>query len=420
MTLDVVKYPVGLDTRVEDISTLMRSDTEGVTRIGIHGMGGVGKITLAKAVYNRYYFRFQGSCFLENVMEASGITKGLVSLQPKLVNDFLKCRNINIDNVDQGIELLRARICSIKILIVIDDLDNSMPLDFLVGPFASGSILIITTRNDDLLDALKVEARYKVNELDKHGACQKALGHPGGGPSLDTCKQSTQARRPLLPRSNNPDLKIPNQQLHLIYAQKIQGRRQTEPPAHRSYHLALEGGALYPWVSVPLDSPSSANSQESPHLKPIHICSLKSWSVVCTIVVMARPGKNTAGRPSASTHIQEQDPSQDQEPRGDRETLQEQPLTQHTPVRDARNVIELNQYKYTNVPVAEEHMANLTRHELAEAIRLYRDEQARLQIEYEQDESKKSPGILSNPGDLSLTESELRQKRIKRNLVRRR
>ncbi|XP_074351480.1 uncharacterized protein LOC141690592 [Apium graveolens] len=31
-------------------------------------------------------------------------------------------------------------------------------------------------------------------------------------------------------------------------------------PTHRSYHLALNGGALHLWVSVPLDSLSSANS----------------------------------------------------------------------------------------------------------------------------------------------------------------
>ncbi|KAL8121879.1 hypothetical protein AgCh_018569 [Apium graveolens] len=60
--------------------------------------------------------------------------------------------------------------------------------------------------------------------------------------------------------------------------------------------------------------------------------------------------------------------------------------------RDARNVIELNQYKYTNVPVAEEHMANLTSHELAEAIRLNRDEQAWAQIEYEQDDEQEESG----------------------------
>ncbi|KAL8156871.1 hypothetical protein AgCh_001827 [Apium graveolens] len=80
------------------------------------------------------------------------------------------------------------------------------------------------------------------NTPDKHGTCQRPLGHSGGGPPLDTCKQSAQARRPPLPRSNGPDLEAPNQQLHLTPTQKIQERRRTEPPAHRSYHLALEGG----------------------------------------------------------------------------------------------------------------------------------------------------------------------------------
>ncbi|KAL8155418.1 hypothetical protein AgCh_000706 [Apium graveolens] len=76
-----------------------------------------------------------------------------------------------------------------------------------------------------------------------------------------------------------------------------------------------------------------------------------------------------------------------------------QPLTQDTPVlerivtpRDARNLIELNQYKYTNVPVAEEHMANLTSNKLAEAIRLYREEQARDQIEYEHEDNQEESG----------------------------
>ncbi|KAL8156285.1 hypothetical protein AgCh_001402 [Apium graveolens] len=114
--------------------------------------------------------------------------------------------------------------------------------------------------------------------------------------------------------------------------------------------------------------------------------------VVGIFQIMARPGNHTSGRPSASTHVQEQNHSEALDPGADREAFQEQPL-QHTPVverivntRDSRSLIELNQYKYTNVPVAEEHMTNLTSDELAEAIRLYRQEQTRLQEEAELEE----------------------------------
>ncbi|XP_074356512.1 disease resistance protein L6-like [Apium graveolens] len=165
LTLEVAKHPVGLDSRIQDITTLLSSDAEGVIKIGLHGMGGVGKTTLAKAVYNQNYHCFQGSCFLANVREVSQTEKGLVCLQQQLINDVLRCKNIHIDNVDQGIELIRARICVAKVLIVIDDLDDPKALEYLEGPFPSGSAIIITTRNEDLLDSIKIEIKYKVNEL---------------------------------------------------------------------------------------------------------------------------------------------------------------------------------------------------------------------------------------------------------------
>ncbi|KAL8148148.1 hypothetical protein AgCh_005483 [Apium graveolens] len=56
------------------------------------------------------------------------------------------------------------------------------------------------------------------------------LGYSGGGPPLDTRKQSTQGRRPLVPASNGPDLEVPNLQLHLSHAHKVQERRRRSRP----------------------------------------------------------------------------------------------------------------------------------------------------------------------------------------------
>ncbi|KAL8134987.1 hypothetical protein AgCh_009855 [Apium graveolens] len=166
---------------------------------------------------------------------------------------------------------------------------------------------------------------------------RRPLGHSGGGPPLDTCAQPAATPHPY-PEGPGTESDGAVRSPELSF-----GARRRGAPS-----LGL-GAPGFIFISKLLrESTFKPSSKKQPQ---IHICSLKSWSVVCTIVVMARAGKSTAGRPSASTHIQDQDPSQVQEPGGDRETFQEQPPTQHTPVRDARNVIELNQYKYTNVPV---------------------------------------------------------------------
>lgn len=63
---------------------------------------------------------------------------------------------INIGNDDQGIELIKARLCSTKVLIVINDLYDPKPLEVLEGSFSSGSVNILSTRNEDKLDLRKV------------------------------------------------------------------------------------------------------------------------------------------------------------------------------------------------------------------------------------------------------------------------
>ncbi|XP_074353201.1 TMV resistance protein N-like isoform X2 [Apium graveolens] len=169
-TLDVAKYPIGLDSRVKGITDLLSIDTKGVIKIGIYGMGGVGKTTLAKALYNQLLLgSFKGGCFLANVREVLETSKGLVSLQEQLINDVLKShKKIEVNNVEEGTTFIRDRICSAKVLVTIDDIDHFKQYESLVGPFASGSVVIITTRDEEILDKIEVEPiyRYRVNQLD--------------------------------------------------------------------------------------------------------------------------------------------------------------------------------------------------------------------------------------------------------------
>ena len=161
-------YLVGVDSRVEAIKSLLDIESNEVRMLGIHGLPGVGKTTIANVVYSIIAHHFEGSCFLEKVREKS-INGSIIQLQERLLSKILQDSYLKVDRESEGTNLIKERICCKKVLLVLDDVDNSEQIEKLLGKcnwFASGSRVIITTRDMQALTTLpRNHLIYKVEEL---------------------------------------------------------------------------------------------------------------------------------------------------------------------------------------------------------------------------------------------------------------
>ncbi|KAH9725693.1 ADP-ribosyl cyclase/cyclic ADP-ribose hydrolase [Citrus sinensis] len=180
--LEIPKELVGIESRLEKLKVHMDTRSNDVRMIGIWGMGGLGKTTLARVVYDLISHEFDGSSFLADVREKCDKEGSVISLQKQLLSDLLKLADNNVRNVYDGINMLRVRLRRKKVLVVIDDATHPDHLRRLVGEpdwFGPGSRIIITTRNEHLLKLHRVKKVYKLEALTNDEAfrllCLKAF-----------------------------------------------------------------------------------------------------------------------------------------------------------------------------------------------------------------------------------------------------
>ncbi|XP_031475157.2 disease resistance protein RUN1-like [Nymphaea colorata] len=179
---NVGEYLVGIKSRANDIIKNLKIDSyDGARMVGIQGVGGLGKTTVAKAVYNKIYRWFESCCFIDSIGgEYSHGTEGLVGLQRKLVSEMseIGVQN-NISNASEGTAILQKILQKKRVLIFLDDVDSIEQIQAMVGKqewFHPGSRVIITTRDEGVLDALPDWEKHKISmpliQLDENEALE--------------------------------------------------------------------------------------------------------------------------------------------------------------------------------------------------------------------------------------------------------
>ncbi|KAF2576222.1 hypothetical protein F2Q70_00002114 [Brassica cretica] len=180
---------VGIDDHIAKMSVLLHMECEEVRMVGIWGSSGIGKTTIARALFSRLSRHFQSSIFIDRAFISKSMeiySRGnpddynmKLNLQRNFLSEILDKKDIKIDHLGALAERLKYH----KVLIIIDDLDDQVVLDTLAGQaqwFGRGSRIIAITKDKHILTAHGINHIYEVKlpseKLALEILCQSAFG----------------------------------------------------------------------------------------------------------------------------------------------------------------------------------------------------------------------------------------------------
>lgn len=183
--LYVAPHLIGIERRVRHINSWMQDGSSDVGLLVVCGMGGIGKTTLAKFIYMSNFHIFEGSSCVLNIREVSKQPNGLVKLQKQILSEILKKDKERVSCVDEGIVKISDAVSGKRVLLVLDDVDDSDQVNAVLGMkslFYPGSKIVITTRQKHILNPHLVDKVYRVETLYRDESLELFSWHTFGKP----------------------------------------------------------------------------------------------------------------------------------------------------------------------------------------------------------------------------------------------
>ncbi|CDY24792.1 BnaA08g15180D [Brassica napus] len=155
----------GIEQRLEQLRTVFDLKWESTRTIGVVGMPGIGKTTLAYKLYEEWQGYFDHHVFLHDVR---GIWKGgSMDHRNIFMNELLQSYDPNQEVPDLLPEAVKTLLLSKKSLVVLDNVSDKIQIELLLGDYdwiSAGSRIIITTSDLSVIEGI-VDDTYEVVRL---------------------------------------------------------------------------------------------------------------------------------------------------------------------------------------------------------------------------------------------------------------
>ncbi|XP_023731987.1 disease resistance protein RUN1 isoform X1 [Lactuca sativa] len=174
----------GMATRYEEINSWLNQSN--IEFLAICGMGGSGKTTLAKYIYDSNWRYFENTSFVENIGRRCKESHDLLELQEQLLNDILGGKKRKIPGVSQGTCKIEEALRTKRTLIVLDDIaEQNQLVDLLgTGTINAQSKIIITTIRENTKNWFKSTyyrcQEYKIKLLNEDESLELLSRHAFG------------------------------------------------------------------------------------------------------------------------------------------------------------------------------------------------------------------------------------------------